>query len=191
VLYFGVRVITLPEAGQVARYITPMYPALAVIVAAGLGRVERVLSRPRLAAGVAMAVIACWGVWTDYDFARDGYAVHVRNMDDGAVAPAFWIREHTPAGSRVAFEQAGAVGLYADRPTLDIVGLTTPDMLGHFRDWEYTKQYLRLRGASYLLFFPAWFPGQHTPDWVRPVMNFPIPDNQIAGSDPIVLYAVN
>jgi hypothetical protein len=191
ILFFVGRIVTIPDIGQVARYITPMYPALAVITSAGLARAERQLATRRMAVAIAALVaVVAWSLSADYQFARAGYRVHVRNIDDGAVSPARWIREHTPAETRIALEPVGAVGLYGDRPIVDIVGLTTPDMLGHGGDWQYIRRYLRARGANYLLYYPDLFPERRVPGWLSPVMTFPIPDNEMAASDPIVLYAV-
>jgi hypothetical protein len=37
-----------------------------------------------------------------------------------------WIRDHTPAGATVAFDEVGILGYYSDRPIDDLIGLVSP-----------------------------------------------------------------
>jgi hypothetical protein len=40
-----------------------------------------------------------------------------------------WLRQHAPAGARVAAEPIGYIGFYSERPILDEVGLVSPRMI--------------------------------------------------------------
>jgi hypothetical protein len=123
--------------------------------------------------------------------AATGYAIQVRNIADAHIAPAVWLTGHTAPDTLVATEPVGALRLFSQRPTLDLVGLTTPQMLGHYGDWDYTWRYLHAQNAAYLLYYPKQFKDQIVPPWVKPVARFSIPDNRIAGAGEIVLYRLD
>ncbi len=125
--------------------------------------------------------------------AATGYAVQARNIAQAHIAPARWLVTHTPPDTLVATEPVGALRLFSARPTLDIVGLTTPAMLGHYRDWDYTWRYLRQRNAAYLLYYPQWFKEQGIaiPAWLHEAQRFKVEDNRIAGANEVVLYRLD
>jgi hypothetical protein len=115
----------------------------------------------------------------------------VRNIDDAHVAPALWLRANTPPESVVASEPIGAVRLFSGRRTVDLVGLTSPATLGTYGDWPRAWPALRSAGASFLVFYPAWFGGEPIPPWAAEAQRFSIADNRIAGSSLIAVYRLD
>jgi hypothetical protein len=124
-------------------------------------------------------------------WAAGTYALYVQNIEDAHVAPARWLAANTPPGTVVAAEPIGAVRLFSDRPTVDIVGLTTPALLGTYGDWASTAAALRARDAHYLLFYPRWWPAGQPLPWATELQRFSVPDNRIAGDDPIAIYRLD
>ncbi len=141
---------------------------------------------------VALAIIIIAGLLLCRD-AATGYAIEARNIADAHIAPAAWMLANTAPGTVVATEPVGALRLFSARPTLDLVGLTTPTLLGHYRDWTYTWAYLHNHNAAFLLYYPQWFKDQGItiPPWLKPAARFSIPDNRIAGAGEIVLYRLD
>ena len=121
-------------------------------------------------------------------WAASTYALYVQNIEDAHVRPARWLADHAPPGAVVASEPIGAVRLFSGHPTVDIVGLTTPALLGTYGDWDTTAAGLRARDAQFLLFYPRLWPDGRPLPWAVEVQRFPVPDNRIAGSDPIAVY---
>jgi hypothetical protein len=195
-LYLGAMLIALRWFGQEDRYILPLH-ALAIPLVVGLpaallgwpqapATLSRRARRAALLAGAGLALlvhIVTLRVWAATD-----YSLFVQNIEDAHVAPALWLRAHTPPGTVIAAEPIGAVRLFSDRPTVDIVGLTTPAQLGHYGDWAATAALLRARGAGYLLYYPRAWPGGRLLPWAREAQRFPVPDNRMAGDDPIAVY---
>lgn len=89
--------------------------------------------------------------------AFDGYLMSVVN----------YAKEHTAPGDLIAAHDIGALYYYADRPILDLVGLTDPEVAQLFATVPSTCQgrnpravslygLLRRRQPRLLLFFPKW-----------------------------------
>jgi hypothetical protein len=193
--YVGALLLTQPWFGQEDRYLLPVHPCIIVLIGlllwplASALPVERLLVRRFVLPGIAGA-IGVLAILTNYVWATRNYVVHVRNITDAHIAPARWLAQNTPADTLVASEPIGAVRLFSERRTFDIVGLTTPAALGTYRLWPETEAALREAGADYLLFYPAWFDGGRPPDWVVERVSFQVPDNRIAGDDLITIYGL-
>lgn len=195
--FLAAMTLTLPWFGQEDRYILPLHPILLVlaggIVAGTLDRLHPVLGRvqPRIVAGaliLGLLVVLGAHILELRVWAAGTYALDVQNIEDAHVRPARWLAVNAPPGVPIAAEPIGAVRLFSGHPTVDIVGLTTPALLGTYGDWAATEAALRARHVAYLLFYPRLWPeGQPLP-WATEVQRFPVPDNRIAGSDPIAVY---
>ncbi|HEX8231017.1 MAG TPA: hypothetical protein VF826_17140 [Chloroflexia bacterium] len=181
-----------PWFGQEDRYILPVHPCAIVLVGMLVWffvraiPLERLLGRrlvlPLLSTGIVVLVVLVNYVW-----ATRNHVVYVRNITDAHVAPARWIARNTPPDALVASEPIGAVRLFSERRTFDVVGLTSPAALGTYGPWETMSASMRAAGADYLLIYPAWFEdGQ--PEWAVEKMRFPVADNRIAGEDLIAVY---
>jgi hypothetical protein len=198
--FLAAMTLALPWFGQEDRYVLPLHPLLWVLVG-GVLLAGWVWLCARLAldtmrrAGLVVAGLvglALLGhllelrVW-----AAGSYALYVQNIEDAHVAPARWLAANAPPGALVASEPIGAIRLFAGHPTVDIVGLTTPALLGTYGDWSATAAALRARDARYLLFYPRWWPDGQPLPWAVEVQRFAVPDNRIAGSDPIAIYRLD
>jgi hypothetical protein len=189
--------LTLPWFGQEDRYVLPLHPLLLVlaggIVAAGWRWAQRGFNRgPRrvLRVGLGLALLIGLGahllelrVW-----AAGTYALYVQNIEDAHVRPARWLAANVPPGVPIASEPIGAVRLFGGHPTVDIVGLTTPALLGTYGDWTATAAALQARHVAWLLFYPRLWPDGQPLSWATEAQRFPVPNNRIAGSDPIAIY---
>jgi hypothetical protein len=196
--FLGAMALTLPWFGQEDRYVLPLHPLL-LALAGGIGATALAGLRARLSgrvppryvtAGLILGLLLMLGahllelrVW-----AAGTYALYVQNIEDAHVRPARWLAANAPPGVPIASEPIGAVRLFGGHPTVDIVGLTTPDLLGTYGNWPATEAALQAWRVPFLLFYPRLWPeGQPLP-WAREVQRFPVPDNRIAGSDPIAVY---
>ncbi len=189
VLYVAALMATLPWFGQEDRYLLPVHPFVVASFAMLAWRFARRLPvsfGPRMGMALGIVVVAML-VGADYLWATRNYVVEVRNITDAHVLPARWLTDHTPPGSLIASEPIGAVKLFSGRPTIDLVGLTTPATLGTYRDWPRAWQALHQANARYLLFYPAWFDGG-PPAWAVERARFQVPDNRIAGDNVIAVY---
>lgn len=197
IAFLGAMAATLPWFGQEDRYILPLHPLLLVlaggVVALGVERGQKIWGRipaHSLAAGITLLLLIGLGahllelrVW-----AAGTYALYVQNIEDAHVRPARWLAANALPGVPVAAEPIGAVRLFGGHPTVDIVGLTTPALLGTYGDWAATAAALQARHVSLLLFYPRLWPDGQPLPWATEVQRFPVPDNRIAGSDPIAIY---
>jgi hypothetical protein len=196
VTYVGAVMATLPWFGQEDRYLLPAHPFFIVQIGMLVWLAVRRLPVDKFLAGrrvlpVLVAVVVLLLTVANYLWATRDYAVEVRNIEDAHVKPALWLAEMTPPGSLVASEPIGAVKLFSGRPTIDLVGLTSPEMLNTYRNWPATWRALRDAGAGYLLYYPAWFGREGPPAWAVERATFTIPDNKIAGDDTISIYELD
>ncbi len=193
ILFVASIMASLPWFGQEDRYLLPIHTV--VIVQIGLLAwfflqrllLESLFTRGWMQPGFAfLALLAAIGA--NYWWATRDYAVQVRNISDGHVAPALWLAGNTPPDSLVASEPIGAVKLFSWRRTIDLVGLTTTATLGTYGNWPLAWRALRDAGARYLLFYPRWFGREGIPRWAIERARFAIPDNKIVGDAVIAIY---
>ncbi|MDQ3704493.1 MAG: hypothetical protein M3437_04585 [Chloroflexota bacterium] len=184
-----------PWFGQEDRYILPVHPCAIVLVGMLMWffiraiPLERFLARPLVLSSLAGA-IAVLVVLNNYVWATRNHVVYVRNITDAHVAPARWMARNTPPEALIASEPIGAVRLFSERRTFDVVGLTSPTALGSYGPWETMSASMRAAGADYLLIYPAWFEDGR-PEWALERMRFPVEDNRIAGEDLIAIYELS
>ncbi len=197
VAYVAAVMVTLPWFGQEDRYLLPIHPIVIVLMGLAvwllvgpfLQGLHVWSGRGVLAVGaVAVCVLL---VVANYWWATRNYVVEVRNITDAHVVPARWLWANTPPDAVVAAEPIGAVRLFSERRTIDLVGLTTPVTLGTYGNWPLAGQVLRRAGARYLLYYPDWFGRDGPPAWAVERKRFPIPDNRIAGADVIAVYELS
>ncbi len=79
----------------------------------------------------------------------DSRAIHMMNVRAGV-----WIREHTPAESVVAANDAGAIRYFGKRRTVDLMGLNSAEIAFKRIDVRHA-----VAAAEWLAIFPAWFSG--------------------------------
>ncbi len=193
VLFIVAIMASLPWFGQEDRYLLPVHPVVIVLIGLLLWfflqrlSFDVLLSRKWVLPGFAVIVLLA-SVGANYWWATRNYAVQVRNIADGHVRPALWLANYTTPDSLVASEPIGAVKLFSDRRTIDLVGLTTSATLGTYGNWSLAWRALKDADADYLLFYPQWFGREGIPRWAVERVRFVIPDNKIVGDSVIAIY---
>jgi hypothetical protein len=193
VVYLLAIMLTLSWFGQEERYTMPLHPFGIVLLGVLVWRLLDLLPIDRLFAipivrQLALALVALVLLATDYVWATRQYVVEVRNIRDAHITPSLWMRTNIPDGDLIASEPIGAIRLFSNHRTLDIVGLTSPVALGTYRDWPRAWDMLHSQAPAYFFYYPSLFPDGSPPAWTTEVQQFPVPDNRIAGADPIAVY---
>lgn len=179
----------LPVTYQHGRYVMPVIPALlvygapgtALLVRAARGRAGRILSR-------ALALAACAVLAAFVVVGARAYLADVRIIDSEMVDVARWLDANTPPDALIAVHDIGAVGYFTRRPLLDLAGLVSPQVVPFIRDEARLYEYIKARGASYLVTFPSWYPQMTArPDVVR-VYQTRAPWAALAGGDNMAVY---
>ena len=112
---------------HMGRYQVPFVPMAMTLAISGLSFVQHGwLQFPRLVPRLATAFLLVWSVLSIPPFVHS-YRSAVRTIARQQLAVADWVREHLPADARVGVHDAGSLRYVSDRPTYDLIGLTTPD----------------------------------------------------------------
>ncbi len=196
VAYYLALSFSLSWFGQENRYLLPMLPLVTIVLigrtALSLALTDWRVNTPGWLTAAVLAGLVLVGGWYAREWAGSRYAVEAGNIYTAHIQPARWLQAHTPADAVVAVEPAGALGLLSDRRLVDVVGLTTSPQLGRYKDWPATWPYLRAQRVTYLLYYPRWLQQEigDLPPWLRPVQQYDLANNLIAGDSRITLYAV-
>jgi hypothetical protein len=86
------------------------------------------------------------------------YAKDVAFINSEMVATAKWIEANTQKQEVIAAHDIGAIGYFANRQTLDLAGLVSPDVIPFIRDEVKLASYLYEKRPVYLITFPGWYP---------------------------------
>ena len=112
---------------HMGRYQVPFVPMAMALAISGLSFVQHgKLQFLRGVAGLATAFLLVWSVLSIPPFVHS-YRSAVRTIARQQLAVADWVREHLPADARVGVHDAGSLRYVSDRPTYDLIGLTTAD----------------------------------------------------------------
>ncbi len=141
-----------PEAFYHLRYVLPAVPLLLVALAVGAhGLGSRLRGR---AAHVPLALLLLFATGSAAA-ALPGESRHlhndVRNINEVQRRLGEWLGETQPAGTWIAASDAGAIRYFSQLPTIDVIGLNTPQML------EPNEEFLRTHPVTALALMPAWF----------------------------------
>jgi hypothetical protein len=158
--YLGLFALRLPVAYQHGRYAMPVIPVLIALGMEGmLGWVQlRSADRPRRVASRVWVVTIVAVTLIFVGLGAQAYAQDVAIIETEMVDTARWIRDNTPADSLVAAHDIGALGYFAERATLDLAGLTSPEAIPILRDESALQAWIEREGADYLMTFPGWYP---------------------------------
>lgn len=158
-LVWGVALIllyatTLPLNIQHSRYLIPALPSLIVAGVIGTAWLMRG-ARSSVVARVLTRVLALSSLLIIVGFAFGlGLQAHVQDVtiiDQEMVASALYLADNIPPQDLLAVHDIGAVGYFAPRPILDIAGLVTPETIALAFDDAGMWDFLRERGARYLM----------------------------------------
>jgi hypothetical protein len=188
-------------SGYYTRYTTPLIPVMMLFAVLGGLELENRLrawleSKDRsrwnpeaavrlwrlvMVEGALLALVPTLSFWAPY------YARGVADIEEMHLKTGRWLSEHSQAGEVLALNDIGAIGSMADREVIDLMGLTSPEILSLISGkgpgaWDVAlAEYLSIRQPDYLVIFPNWFPGLASRLPARPVYKVQLPVREIAG----------
>jgi len=170
-------------AFQEGRYSIQLLPLAIVVAVSALLLGEGWLRR------VAMALLLV-GSLASLSPGATRYAWAVQNIDAMQVSLGRWVQAHTPADSRLALNDVGAIAYLGRREVVDVMGLVTPAIIPYRRDGEAgVLRFLERACPDYLIIFPAWFPVLSArTDRFTPIHRVRLERNTVAGADEMVVY---
>ena len=170
-------------AFQEGRYSIQLLPLAIVVAVSALALGEGWLRR------VAMALLLVASL-ASLSPGATRYAWAVQNIDTMQVSLGRWVQAHTPADSRLALNDVGAIAYLGRREVVDVMGLVTPAIIPYRRDGEAgVLRFLERACPDYLIIFPAWFPVLSArTDRFTPIHRVRLERNTVAGADEMVVY---
>ncbi len=105
------------------------------------------------------------------------------------VALGEWLAANTAPGAVIACNDVGAIGYFAHRRVLDLLGLVTPEVMPYRKKYEIGREnyagrdFVLDRRPDYLVIFPSWFPNLEQADFLVPVYGVDLPDNYASQYD--------
>jgi hypothetical protein len=137
-----------PAAFYHLRYVLPAVPLLIVGATVGAEMLAERSTRGRPVFAVAVAAAIASGAITIVPVSA---RLHndVRNINEVQRAMGAWLAQSTSQDSWIAASDAGAVRYFSQRPTIDLMGLNTPELY-----WNAT--YARDHAVAAIAFMPAW-----------------------------------
>jgi hypothetical protein len=144
-----------PSSFYHIRYIMPAIPLLISGCAVGLLALVRFLhGNARIAAAIFL-VTGIVGCAATLPHASARLHNDIRNINEVQVAMGEWVGAHTGPQAWIATSDAGAVRYFSNRPSIDLMGLNTPEVLVGGEEW------VKARPARILTFMPSWFQPVH------------------------------
>jgi hypothetical protein len=143
------------------RYLLPAVPLLIAGIVVGayeLGRVRVYTRLPGLAHAPMLVVLGLGAIQGVATFGADSRRLHndIRNIDEVQRALGNWIATHTEPGTWIATGDAGAVRYFGDRPTIDVMGLNTPE-------FYWIPGWAEARPVAAFVMLPCWFHARPIP----------------------------
>ncbi|MFX0044472.1 MAG: hypothetical protein ACFE8Z_01365, partial [Candidatus Hermodarchaeota archaeon] len=185
-----------------ARYLVPVFNMLQILTAAAVGVMAEGLAekikkpehkREIRVLGVLLALILVVPSAVGYIEQADIYGNSVKNINEQQVVIGMWLAENTPENATIAMVDAGAIAFFSNRTTIDLAGLTTPDMI-HLNMTPRDKLvYIRDRNCSYIVTFNVWFwpwSNELRQGW-EVLFTVYLPDNIISGADTKSVYFID
>jgi len=133
-----------------------------------------------------------------FNFARNEYPLHIQNVNDAHVSVAEWISKNLPPETVITSDPIGATKLFSGRKTIDTVGLTTHEMIGHspgvktdLRYWIYLIEYMKFKKSNYLLYSRKNFINDTPFPFLRLVHSFLVPNDISTNGAPFEIYQVD
>ena len=112
-------------------------PALIVlfppVVVGGSALLQRLSARYRPVGAGLLLIMLLLTLWTALQ-AHRSYATATRSMAGLQIPLAIWIDQNLPDDAVVAILDAGALRFFGNRPTVDVIGLTTPGFAPLWRE---------------------------------------------------------
>ncbi len=191
-----------PLLGNFGRYLFPLLPlaiVLGLLGCAGLAaRLASLPARRRLAATATLVALLAAPAAAELARTAGRFAQAVRNVREGDVAMALWLRERLPRQALLAVHDVGALGHFLPNPLIDLAGILDAGARQAMAragaagaDWQAgLLDYLAARRPDYLVVFPEFLPFLARPELsFRLVREIRVPDNITMASDRIALYS--
>lgn len=148
-----------PSAFYHQRYLLPAVPLLVIAAALGAGRIATLLpERVRLLPPLGLLGVSIVGASLTLGPTSRHLHNDVRNIDEVQRRMGEWLAERVPEGAWVATVDAGAVRYFSNHPTVDVMGLNTPDLY-----WDPERFVLEHPVAAFAI-MPAWIQPTHAHD---------------------------
>ena len=171
-------------AFQTGRYSTHLLPLTVAVALFGLGALLKQgrLRQAVLAMGLILSIALTWP-------AARKYAWGVQDINAMQVELGRWVARELPRDARLAVNDVGAIAYLSDREVIDLVGLTSPEVLPYKRRGESgILEFLERACPDYLIIFPAWYPRLASmTDRFPPIHRVRLAENHVAGGDEMVV----
>ncbi|MBC7250565.1 MAG: hypothetical protein H5T62_09810 [Anaerolineae bacterium] len=189
----GIYALRLPVDYQHGRYLIPTIPLFILYGMTGMGEMLQPGSERAVVRILSQVVLGATGVLLLAFVFMGGmaYTRDVRVIECEMVDVARWLAENTPPEALIAAHDIGAIGYFAERPLLDLAGLITPQVIPFIRDEARLLDFVRERGADYLVTFPSWYPQMVRDPSLEPVYDTGCPWTVALGHDNMAVYRVS
>jgi hypothetical protein len=161
--HIAVYALRLPVSYQHGRYLLPIIPILLLYGIVGTALLLDWLkvrgTKPgarllRRAYAITIGVVFVLYI----PIGAAAFATDVAIINGEMVAVAQWLDRNTPPDALIAAHDIGAIGFFTRRPILDLAGLISPEVIPFIRDEVKLSEWIRARGAHYLVTFSGWYP---------------------------------
>jgi hypothetical protein len=183
-------------------YYLPLWPAIALLTAAGIVAVARWLNRLGSLARFNWAwpaILLGLTLIPQFHALRTSLTLDSPPYNQGYTAIADWLKANTAPDASVAMIEIGIIGYYSDRRVVDVMGLVSPEVTRHLDSgyqmlvyamqrywpdyaislegttWDYIKRDLWFTEAyTPAIKIPSAGPGSRTATIYRRVAGFPV-----------------
>jgi hypothetical protein len=158
--------LNLPVTYQHGRYLIPTIPIYLCLSIPGFIQIFDMLKQNRT--GKIIRLVWSFSlilIGAGFCFlGAKAYASDVAVIESEMVEPAKWIAENTPADSRIAAHDIGALGYYGNRYVIDLAGLVNKEVVPIVTNPSGLQNYLKEVKADYLMIFPKWYTSPLVPE---------------------------
>jgi hypothetical protein len=189
--FLGMTSPFVSPAFQTGRYLgSPVALAVVLSVAGAaylLNRIRR--RRAMLAVGGALALLTLSNMAVT-GISNAGITARAESsINRTQVALGEWLAANTAPDAVIACNDVGAIGYFAHRKILDLLGLVTPEVMKYRKKYDVGQEnlagrdFVLARKPDYLVIIPSWFPNLEKSDFLVPVYGVDLPDNYASEYD--------
>ena len=149
----------LPYLYQDGRYLIPIIPFVLLLAAIGCARTTLWFAKSISVASLlstALILVAAIGEFSGVSDAIESLTIGDSYIHNLQVETAKWCAKNLPPKAVIATHDIGALGYYADRRVVDIVGLADPEMV-KLIDKPGAIAELRKKGVTYAALLDNWY----------------------------------
>jgi hypothetical protein len=134
---------------QLYWHFAPLVTLLALVMAIAWDGALRRLARPRLHWALLALLVGALGLFTIRSISRLTQPLGDRYR--ASYQTALWLREHTPAGARLAMESPEIIGFFSERSVVDLSGLCNDLAFQEAVSEQRLDDYLDRKEVDYLV----------------------------------------